>query len=150
MATKPKEQIEGASAAFSAHLAVPPITCERIHDLVDGVLQARCTKKKNHLEHCKGEESDCPCSGGGGGPAVTDLVVLIDRSGSMSTAATTVSNAAATGIAKAKEVCPSDLRVVWLAVDSNKPGTTAGPAGGWPGTNFTQSHEQYLTSIGVA
>lgn len=152
MATKPEEKIEGASAVFSAHLAVPPITCERIHDAVDGVLRARCAKKKNHLEHCKkGEESDCPCSGGGGGGhALTDLVVLIDRSGSMSGAATSVSNAAAAGIAKAKEECPSDLRVVWLAVDSSMPGTTTGPGAGWPGTNFTQSHEQYLTSIGVA
>lgn len=151
MAKKPEEKTEGASALFSAHLAAPPISCDLIQDAVDGVLKERCSKKKNHLEHCKEGESNCPCAGGGGaGHAVTDLVVLIDRSGSMSSAATTVSNAAASAIGKAKEKCPSDLRVVWLAVDSAKPGTTGGAAGGWPGTNFTQSHEQYLTSIGAS
>jgi hypothetical protein len=54
MPSKPKETIEGADAIFSAHLALPPITCERIEHAVDAVLQARCSKKKNHLEHCKG------------------------------------------------------------------------------------------------
>lgn len=144
--------MDDPNAVFNAHLVVPPFTCDQLQAGVDAILRARCAKKKNHLEHCKeGKESDCPCGGDGGTThALTDLVVLIDRSGSMQNAAQDVSDAAAAAIAKAKEACPSDLRVVWLAVDSNMPGTTPGAAGGWPGTNFTQSHEQYLNSIGVA
>lgn len=152
MAIKSEDPVNAIPEMLRAALVVPPISCDRIHAAVDGILNARCSKKQNHLEHCKdGAESDCPCSGGGAGsgPAMADLVVLIDRSGSMSGAATSISNAAAAGIAKAKEECPSDLRVVWLAVDSSMPGTT-GAGGGWPGTNFTQSHEAYLNSIGVA
>lgn len=46
MATKPEDKsedkTEGASALFSAHLAVPPIPCELIHDAVNGLLHERC------------------------------------------------------------------------------------------------------------
>ncbi len=70
MATKPEDKsedkTEGASALFSAHLAVPPIPCELIHDAVNGLLHERCRGKQNHLEHCNEKGSDCPCKGGGG------------------------------------------------------------------------------------
>jgi hypothetical protein len=78
---------------------------------------------------------------------------LLDSSGSMGSAAIAVSNAATDAVAAAAKECPSDLRVVWLVVDSTKSG--ADPAGYLgditsllASTPFTQSHQQYLVSIG--
>jgi hypothetical protein len=120
---------------------------------VDEHLARKCGQKQKHLQPCdEREPCDCtPC--GCGDHHKTDLVVLIDSSGSMSDAAKAVSSAAEDAIKAASAECPSDLRVVWLVVDSAKPG--ANPAGYLgditgilAGTPFTQSHQQYLQSIG--
>ncbi|BAY22499.1 hypothetical protein NIES2100_22620 [Calothrix sp. NIES-2100] len=66
-------------------------------------------------------------------PAV-DLVIIIDTSASMRDEARNLSDAAASAIAKAKSSCPSDLRVVWLGIESI-----------WKGTNFDQTIRNYLT-----
>ncbi|MBD2356046.1 hypothetical protein H6G41_15685 [Tolypothrix sp. FACHB-123] len=68
-------------------------------------------------------------------PAV-DLVIIIDTSPSMKDEARSLSDAAASAIAKAKSSCPSDLRVVWLGIESI-----------WKGTNFDQTIRNYLTQI---
>ncbi|WP_375471463.1 hypothetical protein [uncultured Nostoc sp.] len=66
-------------------------------------------------------------------PAV-DLVIVIDTSPSMKDEAQSLSDAAASAIAKAKSSCPSDLKVVWLGIE-----------GTWKGTNFAQTIRNYLT-----
>ncbi|MEH2316398.1 hypothetical protein [Nostoc sp.] len=66
-------------------------------------------------------------------PAV-DLVIVIDTSPSMKDEAQSLSDAAASAIAKAKSTCPSELRVVWLGIE-----------GIWKGTNFDQTIRAYLT-----
>ncbi|MEH2410083.1 hypothetical protein [Nostoc sp.] len=66
-------------------------------------------------------------------PAV-DLVIVIDTSPSMKDEAQSLSDAAASAIAKAKSSCPSDLKVVWLGIE-----------GTWKGTNFDQTIRAYLT-----
>ncbi|MEH2295824.1 hypothetical protein [Nostoc sp.] len=66
-------------------------------------------------------------------PAV-DLVIVIDTSPSMKDEAQSLSDAAASAIAKAKSSCPSELRVVWLGIE-----------GTWKGTNFDQTIRAYLT-----
>ena len=126
-------------------------SCRELSTMLDDYLAHQCGAKHNRLQPCTGESDPCPCSSGpAGSTPKVDLIVLIDRSGSMQDDAATVSNAAAQAIEAALHQCPSDLRVTWLTVDSNKPGTTPAGTGGWPGTNFTATHEQYLVGIGAS
>jgi hypothetical protein len=130
-----------------------PLTCERIEGAVNDYLQQEKERKHNTLSHCDEKHGDCSCGGPTGGKKRVDLVILLDSSGSMSGAAKAVSDAAADALKAAKADCPSDLRVVWLVVDSPKTGAnTAGHLGDITptlvGTPFTQSHQQYLLSIG--
>lgn len=128
-----------------------PSPCDAIRTELEAWLSSQKDLKEFQLEPC-GEghdEEDCACSGHGGGtkPKV-DLIVLIDTSSSMINTATAVSNAAAAAIRAAEKECPSDLRVTWLGVDTRQPSTGVIP-GYWPtGTSFSQTHEQYLNSIG--
>ena len=134
-------------------------TCEWLESSVDEYLQAQAAKKRNTLKHCgEHDDDDCPCSrkGADGAAAVVDLIVLIDSSGSMSGAASAVSAAAVDALEIAKRECPSDLRTTWLVVDGQKPGPNPpGPnalgdiTSLLAGTPFTQSHQQYLLSIGA-
>jgi hypothetical protein len=126
------------------------LDCTRLGARVDRELSRRCSRKRNHLQPCdKDGGGNCSCIDDPSRPKVVDLIILIDGSGSMTQAAQAVNNAAAVAIRKAKEECPSDLRVTWLTVDASKPGTSPAGTGGWPGTNFTQTHEQYLRGIGA-
>jgi hypothetical protein len=131
-----------------------PDPCERIERRVNDYLHEQRSRKRNAMPPCEGEEEECPCSRPGGAGKAVDLVVLLDSSGSMGTAGKAASDAAEDAVAAAARECPSDLRVVWLVVDSTKSG--ADPAGylgditpTLAGTPFTQSHEQYLTGIGA-
>lgn len=108
----------------------------------------------NQLNHCDDSEASCSCSGSTHGDKKVDLVVLLDSSGSMAAAATAVSAAAVDAVNAAAIDCPSDLRVTWLVVDSEKPGVNAPGFLGdittiLSGTPFTQSHQQYLEGIGA-
>ena len=133
-------------------------TCEWLESSVNEYLQNEGKKKRNALKHCDGkdDEDDCPCSRGGAGGAtkLVDLIVLIDSSGSMTGAATAVSAAAVDALEQARRECPSELRATWLTVDGAKPGPN--PPGDLgditttlAGTPFTQTHQQYLLSIGA-
>jgi hypothetical protein len=117
---------------------------EHLHRLSDGM--------RNTLDPCERKER-CSCSGPGGKPKV-DLVVLLDSSGSMTDASKAITTAAKAAVEAAAKECPSDLRVNWFVVDSRKGG--ADPAGylgditaQLAGSQFTQSHQQYLESIGA-
>lgn len=129
-------------------------SCEDLERSVNGYLLDQRSKKHNSLSHCDDSHEDCPCSRHlpGGAAKAVDLVILLDSSGSMSGAALAVSSAAVDALAAAAKECPSDLRAVWLVVDSTKDG--ADPAGYLgditpilAGTPFTQSHQQYLATF---
>lgn len=131
------------------------VSCEVIEAAVNNYLHEEKDKKRNTLSHCDDEDGDCSCGrpSGAGAKKLVDLVILIDSSGSMASAAKAVAAAAKDALEEADKECPSDLRVTWLAVDGSKTG--ANPAGDLgditihlAGTSFTQTHQQYLNSIG--
>jgi hypothetical protein len=128
--------------------------CQEIEGAVNHYLEEEKKKKRNRLDHCDEKRHSCPCDRPTGTKKLVDLVVLIDSSGSMSGAAKAIADAAADAVKAASVECPSDLRVSWLTVDGAKPG--ANPAGNLgditsslAGTQFTQTHQQYLVGIGV-
>jgi hypothetical protein len=131
------------------------ISCERIEAAVDDYLNEEKNQKHNILSHCgdKGEDCSCGRPTSGSGSKLVDLVILIDSSGSMGSAGKAVAAAAADALAGAEKECPSDLRIAWFTVDGSKTG--ANPPGNLgditaqlAGTNFTQTHQQYLNAIG--
>ncbi len=133
-------------------------SCERLEQSVNEYLHHQWSKKHNSLAHCDESHEDCSCGkpDGGAEREIVDLVILMDSSGSMTSAARAVSEAAPGALAAAAEACPSDLRTAWLVVDSTKHG--ADPAGYLGditstldsiGSPFTQSHQQYLLGIGA-
>jgi hypothetical protein len=129
------------------------VSCEQIEAAINDVLHEEKDHKHNTLSHCDGTPGDCPCDRPTGAEKLVDLIVLIDSSGSMGVAANAVASAAEDALAAAAEECPSDLHVVWLVVDSAKPGANAPAYLGditsiLAGTPFTQSHQQYLQNIG--
>ncbi|HBH34805.1 hypothetical protein [Psychrobacter sanguinis] len=128
-------------------------SCRRAIERINEELDLQRQEKENSLPSCDEKEELCRCDSSSTGTKKVDLVILIDASGSMFTAATAVAKAADEALLKAKEECPSHLRVAWLAVDGSKSG--ANPAGDLgditgtlAGTSFTQTHQQYLESIG--
>lgn len=132
-------------------------SCEWFEQSVNEYLHDQWSKKLNSLSRCDDSHEDCPCGSHGGEAStkVVDLVILLDSSGSMTTAAKAVSKAAPDALAAAAKECPSELRTVWLVVDSTKDG--ADPAGylgditatlSAAGSPFIQSHQQYLIGIG--
>jgi hypothetical protein len=131
---------------------LPRLSCGNVTAYLNEYLGSQCKSKKNQLKPCHEEAAHGGCGCGGASHAtgsLVDLVILIDGSGSMEDAAKLVDKAATSALEIAHKKCPSDLRVTWLTVDNDNPGTTASGSGGWPGTNFTQTHEQYLNGIGV-
>jgi hypothetical protein len=108
----------------------------------------------NQLNHCDDSHASCSCGDSTPKDKLVDLIILLDSSGSMGSAATAVNAAAIDAVHAAAAECPSDLRVTWLVVDSSKSG--ADPSGYLgditsvlSGTPFTQSHQQYLEGIGA-
>ena len=127
--------------------------CGRLENSINNYLHNQKEDKHNALDHCDEKQDSCSCNRPTGATKKVDLVILIDSSGSMSEAAVAVAAAADDAIEAAAKECPSDLRVVWLTVDGRKSG--ANPAGNLgditldvAGTSFTQTHQQYLESIG--
>jgi len=144
--------LAGLATEASAGVLIP---CSRYEAAVNDYLDKLDSEMKNSLYPCDEKKGRCSCSGSGSDKKIVDLVVLIDSSGSMTGAARAVSDAASAAIAAAARECPSDLRVAWLTVDSEKPG--ADPAGDigditatLAGTPFKQTHQQYLEGIGKA
>ncbi len=144
----------GASGTFTIWRSAggPPVN--GLEQSVNEYLHDQWGKKHNSLRHCDDSHKDCSCgkTAGGATTKAVDLVILLDSSGSMSGAAIAVSNAAADALEAAARECPSDLRTVWVVVDSTKSG--ADPAGYLgditallAGTPFTQSHQQYLAPL---
>jgi hypothetical protein len=129
----------------------PRLNCGNVSAYLNEYLGEKCGAKKNHLKPCR-EEAPHGCNCGGASHDAgnqVDLIILIDGSGSMSTAAGLVNSAAVNALEIARKKCPSDLRVQWLTVDDANPGTSPAGSGGWTGTHFTQTHEQYLKGKGV-
>lgn len=129
--------------------------CGRLESSINNYLHNQKEDKHNLLDHCDEKQESCSCNKPTGATKKVDLVILIDSSGSMDEASVAVAAAAKDALSAAAKECPSDLRVVWLTVDGKKPG--ANPAGDLgditsdlAGTNFTQTHQQYLESIGSA
>lgn len=121
---------------------------------VNDYLQQVKDRMYNQMDHCDEAHKDCSCSESTSADKRVDLVILLDSSSSMGSAARAVSAAAVDAVKAAATDCPSDLRVVWLVVDGSKPG--ANPPGNLgditsilAGTPFTQSHQQYLEGIGI-
>lgn len=128
-------------------------SCRRAIKRINEELQLNRETKHNSLACCDEKAEPCSCNSTPTGTKKVDLVILIDASGSMSSAAKAVAKAADEALLKAESDCPSDLRVSWLTVDGSKTG--ANPAGDLGdissdlvGTHFTQTHQQYLESIG--
>jgi hypothetical protein len=139
--------------AIHREAAAGSVPCDRIEAVVNNYLHGENDRKHNTLRHCDGKDDDCSCGRPTGAKKIVDLVVLIDSSGSMGSAAKAVSDAAVHALAAAEKECPSDLRVVWLTVDGSKTGANApGNLGDITpqlvGTNFTKTHQQYLQGIG--
>ena len=131
-------------------------TCARLEQSVNDYLHEQWGKKHNVLPHCDESHEDCACGRppGEAGTKTVDLIVLLDSSGSMSSAAAAVSAAAVEGVEAAAKECPSDLRTAWFVVDGAKPGVNAAGHLGditsdLVGTPFTQTHQQYLVGIGA-
>ena len=128
------------------------LNCGNVTAYLNDHLGAKCKSKKNQLKPCHDDAAHGGCGCGGASHAtgnLVDLIILIDGSGSMTNPAHLVDKAATNALEIAHKKCPSDLRVKWLTVDNANPGTSPAGAGGWAGTQFTQTHEQYLNGIGA-
>lgn len=115
----------------------PRKKCHQIMQKVDEHLARKCGQKQKHLQPCD-EHEPCDCTPCGDHQRLTDLVVLIDTSGSMSGKAAAVSAAAEQAIQAAFERCPNNLRVTWLGIE-----------GTFAGTQFTDTYRDYLNNLGV-
>lgn len=142
------EQSETPAELQRSQRVVQTPWCARIGDAVDWLVARRCDQKQNQLRHCdEHDRNDCPCMLPGGANRLVDLVVLVD--GTMIQLAAQIDAALREAIERSKQVCPSDLRVQGLTVDTRRPGTAATGTGGFPGTLFVQTHEQYLRGLGI-
>jgi len=112
--------------------------CKEIINNVNDVLKKRNESKFNNLNHCDSEHKRCNCGDDSGNSKnqATDLIILIDTSGSMRTSAKAVSDAVTEAIKAAEKNCEPDLRLIFLGVD-----------GTWSGTKFTQSHRKYINGL---
>jgi hypothetical protein len=115
----------------------PRKKCHQVMQKVDEHLARKCGQKQKHLQPCD-EREPCDCTPCGDHQRLTDLVVLIDTSGSMSGKAAAVSAAAEQAIQAAFERCPNNLRVTWLGIE-----------GTFAGTQFTDTYRDYLNNLGV-
>jgi hypothetical protein len=130
------------------------IPCERLEAAVNEHLEDVKDSMHNHLEHCDKKRKACSCGKSGSTTKLVDLVILLDSSSSMTSAAKAVSDAAEDAVKAAAKECPSELRTVWMVVDSpktgaNPPGDLGDITSTLAGTPFTQSHQQYLEGIGA-
>lgn len=114
------------------------VSCKELVNQVNETLENRKNSKSNTLSHCDSKVKKCNCddkSGNSKGKK-TDLIVLIDASGSMGTSAKAISDAVDKAAKEAEKKCSPDLRLIFLGVD-----------GVWSGTKFNQSHRKYIESL---
>ena len=114
------------------------LDCNKWMVKTNSILEELVKSKVNSLSHCNEDEAvaSCGCNGhseGGSKSMITDLIVLIDASGSVGPSAKAVSDAVTAAIKKAKASCEPDLEITFLGVD-----------GTWAGTKFTKSHREYI------
>lgn len=115
------------------------LTCDKVMSRTNEVLNDLRATKFNSLTRCDSKRKACTCADKVDRPsksAKTDLIVLIDTSGSVSRASRSVSDAVSKATALAKKTCNSDLRLIFLGVE-----------GTWAGTVFNQNHRKYITGI---
>ncbi len=118
----------------------PKDVCERIHSDINDYLNRQQKDRHFALDPCKTEKDSCPCSTPvGGQKPVVDLVVLIDTSGSMSSKGGAISRVADRAIKAAQSKCPTDLRISWFGIQ-----------GTFSGSNFSQTHRNYINSLGLS
>ena len=117
------------------------VRCDKTISSLNNYLAKRKELKENTLKKWGVEEAkDCGCSGGSteGNPTATktDLIVLIDSSGSMSSAWSAVSKAVEKAIAEAEKSCAPDLRIEYFGVGRAISGTI-----------FTKNHIDHITGL---
>ena len=107
-------------------------------DCVNESLENSSKVKFNHLNPSDSDHKPCNCGTDSGNPKgqMTDLIILIDTSGSMRTSAKAVSDAVSSAVTQANKSCEPDLRLIFLGVD-----------GTWTTTKFTESHRGYITRL---
>jgi hypothetical protein len=126
-----------AAAEGLASLTAARAGCAEIAALVNRVDAARCGAKANALPHAGDHKhTGCKCTGTPKADFMTDVIVLIDTSGSMTGAASAVSAAAAAAVEAAKASCSPDLRIAYMGVE-----------GVWAGTMFTTDYLAYLKAL---
>ena len=115
-----------------------PIDCNELIDSVNESLENSSKVKFNHLNPCDSDHKPCNCGTDSGNPKgqMTDLIILIDTSGSMRISAKAVSDAVSSAVTQANKSCEPDLRLIFLGVD-----------GTWTTTKFTESHRDYITRL---
>ena len=128
--------------------------CDRYQAALNTMLENLKNQMYNRLGHCDDHHGACNCGRTANEKRIVDLIILLDSSGSMSTAAEKVSAAAEAALKAAAAECPSELRANWFVVDSSKSGAdSAGDLGDitlkLAGTPFKLSHQQYLEGEGV-
>ena len=123
---RPPVAVPPGAAMLTPSTLDPETVCRGFARGFEELIEERCADKRFLIDVGA-------CAGGAAGSAVTDLVVLIDTSGSMADEAADLSAAADAAIAAAAAGCPSDLRVDWFGIE-----------GTWPATNFTQSYRDAL------
>ena len=118
----------------------PVDICGRIHADINEYLDKRQANRHFALDSCKSEKHACPCATPVGGQTpVVDLVIMIDTSVSMSDNGAAISAVANRAIKAAKKKCPTDLRVEWFGIQ-----------GTFSGTNFSQTHRNYINALGLS
>jgi len=139
MSKSQKIRKENPTSSFVKDKIRPSKDCKESITHVNNIMEELRKSKFNTLNHCDSEHKGCNCGEGSSGNSAgqkTDLIVLIDTSGSMRPSSIAIDKAVTKAIDKAKETCKPDLRMIFLGVD-----------GVWTGTAFTQSHRDYLTGI---
>ncbi len=120
--------------------------CSEIAQTSSDIASQLCSTFVNEMT---GEEPEhpCPCSGDGSvgsNSSEVDLIVLVDSSGSMSSAWTEIEKAVVSAAEAAQETCEKKANIVPLFVDRNDPGTDSSALTSY----FQDSHEQYLRDNG--
>lgn len=144
MTKKQEIKKENPTPTYAPSKKVKPKKEKKLSDCGDSIkkvneiLDERSTFKVNTLENCYPKEEKCNCSEPSGKKVgiKTDLIVLIDTSGSVYSSAQSISKAVSNAIEKAKEQCEPDLKITYLGLD-----------GIWSGTVFTESHRSYIYRI---
>ncbi len=121
--------------------------CESINASVRSYVGELCNATFNTMGHDHG--SECACGADPDSGSVVDLIVLIDSSRSMGSAADAIGRVAAAAIEAAVEECDvRDLRTAWFTVDNSDSGAGSVPGAFSP--TFTDTHQTYLQGLGVA